>query len=232
MAAAWTATAAPAIQVNGFTGSTATFSTVSIGTASSDRIVIVGIVNDSQPVSSITIAGVSATQAVAIGHSALYYLNVTSGTTATIVVTLAGAHNLIGIQVGILTGITSAPSASGTHSYDFVVDPQTVTATVPTGGVGVVIVNTGSNASLPPIPSWTNAIGDSYSHSEAGNTIQAILAHTLTSGSQTPTLTSSNASLYSFTGTEMAMATWSASAAAGSTLTGISSMTGITSLTF
>lgn len=214
MAASWTATAAPAIQANGFASNTATFSSVSIGTASSDRYVIVGIVNDSQSVSGITIGGVSATSAVATGHTAIYYLNVTAGTTATIVVTLAGAYNLIGIQVGILTGIDSTPTSTGVHPYDFVVDPQTVTATVPTGGVGVVIVNSASSASTPQIPSWSSAIADSYSHDETGNTIQAILAHTLTSGSQTPALTSSSATLYNFSGTEMAMACWTPSAAA------------------
>lgn len=78
-------------------GTTATFTNHAIGAASSDRLVVVGInyEDPGQPViSGVTIGGVSATEAVQVqssnrGCSGIFYLKVTSGTTADIVVTYA-----------------------------------------------------------------------------------------------------------------------------------------------
>lgn len=97
---------------------TSTFSNQNIGTASPDRLVVVVIgaqMNAVRSFSSCTIAGVAANVAVSDTNnsstdtaiSAICYLNVTSGTTANIVVTLSGTTNDCFIAVYTITGLSS-----------------------------------------------------------------------------------------------------------------------------
>lgn len=211
MALVWTPTASPAIQNLAYSNWIATFTAASIGTASSDRIVVVGVMSENHnnsTIQSVTIAGGAATK---IGSDTQEYLSawyrpVASGTTADIVVT--GVTNLglslVGIQVGILTGAAATPGVPTYHQHDAVADPQEVTGTVPSAGVGIVYVMTASpSASTAPV--WSAATGDSYAHSEAGNTMQAIMAHTSTAGSQTPSMSGG----YDYDGTSMMFIPWS-----------------------
>jgi len=216
--ATWTATAAPAIQEIGYSENTATFSSVNIGTASSGRIVVVGVGNDSSDftpnaaVKSVTIGGISATlAATTTGNGAgIWYANVPTGTTANIVLT-GGTSNfgLIGIQVGILTGVLATPSSIGLNNdnYNGGSAAPTITATVSSGGVGVILFNEEEGSPLQ-VPAWANATADSYVHDETGNTMQVILAHTFSAGSQTATLNSSSASTYLYQYNAGVAATW------------------------
>jgi hypothetical protein len=225
--ALWTATAAPAIQdLSG--ASTATFSNVNIGTAWSDRMVVVGVANNScctNPITSLTINGISATEATTTTSYAdsIWYASVPTSTSATIILNTSGHISQWGIQVGQLTGASSSPYATAVHDSNYVADPQTVTAVVPTRGVGVVFAATVSNVTTPEVPVWTNAVGDSYSHDETGNTMQAILAHTTTAGSDTPSLSSASASTYGNSGSAMAMVTWGPTTNNGPTFDNIAS---------
>lgn len=93
---------------------TYTFSSCSIGTASEDRYVVVLIMAEAggtRTASSVTIGGVTAN--LDYNGSAVYpvlfaKLNVTTGTTADIVVTMSNSVNNMAISVYTLTGLTSS----------------------------------------------------------------------------------------------------------------------------
>ena len=219
MAVSYAGTAAPAVQYISFGSNTATFSNVAIGSAASDRIVVVGVGNSNttfSPVTSVTIGGVSASS---VGnHSAfasIWWALVPTGTTATIVVSSSDTFELLGIQVAAMTGAaTSGPTGSSFVGLSYQPDPYAITGVVPAGGIGIVYVSAGSPAGVTPV--WTNAIGDSSSSSQSGNTEQCILAHTVASGSQTPSLSGG----YNYAGAELIMALWGPG---GNTYTGSAS---------
>ena len=119
----------------------------SIGTADANRVVAVAIaarVNTTFTVSSVTIAGVSATQvsgaAATPGSSVctdIWYAAVPSGTTATVVVTYAGTSVVSGIAVYRIITTTAAPSA-GQNDFDVAFNnassPLSRAITIPSGG--------------------------------------------------------------------------------------------------
>ena len=216
MAAVFTETANPGFQYINWGSATATFSDVSIGTASADRIVVVfancgwsaGASTDD-----FTIGGTSATEAASSGggSSALYYLAVPSGTTATIVWTCTGptpSFSHAGIQVGILTGSASSPTATTTKTFGYDPDPQSFISTLnlPENGVGLAGIQNASGKT----PSWSNATAVYYAERTEGNTISAALAkHSTASASWAPTVSG-----YSYAGTLGVAATWGAAGGA------------------
>ena len=100
---------------NTSTLTTYTFSSAGIGTAASDRFVVlaIGLIGSSGLVNSVTIGGVAATELYefqdSIGSSvvAFYGLIVTSGTTADIVVTLASSATSCGVAIYNVNGNAS-----------------------------------------------------------------------------------------------------------------------------
>jgi hypothetical protein len=142
---AWVNTAS-AYQSVGYVGNTATFTSQAIGTAASDRYVIVGVgTSDGAVVTGVTVGGNSATkihETVDSGslNASLWMVNVTTGTTANIVVTSSASINKVGIVAGAATGISStAPSggAIGLSNNAFDSNPRTATVTIPSGGFAV-----------------------------------------------------------------------------------------------
>ena len=129
---------------------TYTFSTQSIGTASADRKVVVaadtaGGAASADGISSMTIAGESATQVIAtiapLGDETqveLWQADVPTGTTADIVVTWNGAHGRCGISVWGVTGALSA--ATDTLEDNSSTTAETGTIDVPAGGVLIAAV--------------------------------------------------------------------------------------------
>jgi hypothetical protein len=121
-----------------------TFASQPIGTASSDRIVVVvceGNRTTSGGTLTMTIGGVAATSVSPQGDTAdyinIFYLNVPTGTTADVVVTITVFTAQMQIAVYTVTG-SSAPPASGVTAWGVVnPGPMVVTATVPTGGIGI-----------------------------------------------------------------------------------------------
>lgn len=110
------------------TATTYTFTSVDIGTASADRLVVV-VAGDYDSsggtLNSVTIAGTAGTLADVENsedqNCAIYYRTVTSGTTATIVVTLSNSSVNAFISVYTITGLnsitptgTSSPTAGST----------------------------------------------------------------------------------------------------------------------
>jgi hypothetical protein len=108
--------------VNSGSAATYTFSSQAIGTASADRVVVVGTSGGAaatNPVSSMTIGGVSAVKAIGIVNSTgteIWYATVTSGTTASVVVNWGGTKNRCGIGVWALTGVTGVGATNTSTS--------------------------------------------------------------------------------------------------------------------
>jgi hypothetical protein len=167
---------------NTSSGTSFDFTSQAIGTAAAGRVVIVGIVNDSQTVSSVSIGGVSASlvKRQRDGTSAnaeLWSAVVATGTTATISIAFAGTTERPGIGVWAIYGASSSPSATAGASGNA---PST-TISVPAGGfaVGCIMHNTGGSSTF----SWSGltenydaVIASSNSHSGASSLFTAAQA--------------------------------------------------------
>lgn len=133
-----------------------------IGSASPDRIVVICAVvaglGGSTDFTSVTINGNPAIQAIhqtqtTVGCSALgiYYCPVATGTTATFTVSVSGSPFYMFATAGIITGDINAVLLPGTNvPWSTPPDPQTITATVPVGGVGVICADPFNVAGSPP----------------------------------------------------------------------------------
>lgn len=104
-----------------------TFSAVSLSTAASDRRVIVSVCrNTATTVSSVTIAGISATAAVTTGGAGIWIADVPTGTSGDIVVTfgssvtglLIACYSAYGLKSSTARGTASAASAALVHDLD------------------------------------------------------------------------------------------------------------------
>lgn len=133
--------------------STYTFTNHAIGTASADRVVLVAVCVRSATagisISSMTIGGVSATELVEASTganvtSAIYGLLVTSGTTATIVVTPSNSSQRCAVSVFEMTGTGGATTTSATATDTS--PPSSTTITIPANGaaVGLSFATSGS----------------------------------------------------------------------------------------
>lgn len=185
----WTFTDTPANQNIGFGSVTATFTGVAFGTATSDRIAVVGIGFDQDlDVGGVVIGGVTATQANAADRGcAIYYAALPSGTTGDVVVTTAlGPWNKIGICAGAFTGATATPTSTDATAYGFNADPHAVSLTVPSNGLGLAAAWFDNATGTP---SWANATADAANQSQS---ISVLLAHTTTSGAQSPQVSGFN----------------------------------------
>ena len=206
---AFSATASPPLQNFGYSTESVTYSNVNIGVATSSRIVVVAVFGGLPP--SIKINGISATLATSTApesggftSEAIWYATVATSTTATIVLG-SNAYSEVGIQVASMVGANPTPSSLATLAGGYKLQSDMhITATVPTNGVGVVFA---SESTTAPIPSWTNATGDTYTN-DTTNGYQIILAHTYASGSQTPQLGNSNGQSYDYNDGGMVMVTW------------------------
>jgi hypothetical protein len=221
----FTPAANPAIQALAFATHTATFSNVNIGTASSDRVVVVGFTDDDDncPISSVSIGGTIAALAVQSSsndassyNSSLWYANITSGTTANIVVACSGggAFNLVDILVGTLTGESSAaPTATAIHYSDASPDPQSIPTstpmTVPSNGAAVIFASApSSGANTVTWTNTSNSSGDYYNATSADNSMSTLLAHSYASGSETYTVEGSVGNGFGFGGFAGVAAAW------------------------
>lgn len=182
------------------TGSgTLTWTGVNIGTASSDRIVVVAVSGEGNAGTSIsvTIGGVTATRAIGInllrnmGGTEIWYLPITSGTTATIVVTADGGATFMseaGIAVGKITGSATA-TVSAVNTADTwasaVADPHSISAAVPANGVGIISAVIDRNVTA----TWSGATGDATINQVGGNARALLMAHGISSA---PSFTGAN----------------------------------------
>lgn len=165
--------------VSNTTGATTyTFTAANIGTATSDRVIVVGVMLNSstnRTVSSVTLGGNAMTSIVgtnSASNTALFRISVASGTTADIVVTGSGASNGCYVVVYSLTGwgtVTTYNSNSATGSS------ATISTTIDTASGGAVIgiqnrFNTGSVTTSGFTTQNVNTTFDGTQRIYAGNT--------------------------------------------------------------
>jgi len=145
-------------QTSGTTSTNYTFSSQAIGTATSDRIVIVAVhlLNTGATGSSMTVGGISATRQVrsqrGTGTSEIWTAAVPTGTTATIVVNGSAASDRCGIIVWTATGLLSG-TAVGTGTNTSSSSPH-ATAAFATSNGGFVIMTSCDNGS----PTYTESV--------------------------------------------------------------------------
>lgn len=147
-------------QVDAVARTTYTFTSVGIGTAAAGRKVVVAAANaratTTSAVSSMTIAGVSATKVVAANHdpddtadTELWQAVVATGTTATIVVTYDLATDRCGVGTWAVYGAASAAHATATNFSD----PLSASINVPEKGGCIGSVG---SANVVLTYTWTN----------------------------------------------------------------------------
>lgn len=184
----WIKTANPAVQASGATSFT--FSAQALGSAAADRLTVVIVNTHTAVATAVTVGGLSATKAVeesaAISGLQIWYVDTNALTTSEDIVVSSGATmtNVV-IQVGKLTGAVATPTATQSANNG-ASDPSTITATVPSSGVGLAAIAT----SVAVTGSWANATEDYNSFAKDTNDESLVLANTTTAGSQTPSYSS------------------------------------------
>lgn len=168
------------------TVSTYTFSSQSIGTAASNRVVVVcpAIQSNGGSITSfgVTIGGTSATAIGSIEVSSnedaatqCFYLSVATGTSATIVVTVNTNGDAARIEVYNVFTTTPAPFASNGNNAAAGGTIST-TLNIPANGVAIGAYSYVSSSGSPPATTWTgltlqgtdqNSSGNSYTVSAA-----------------------------------------------------------------
>lgn len=120
--------------------STYTFSALDIGTASATRHVVVGVISSgtSPSVSSVTVAGNSATMVVQVDESnlriGLWIVAVSSGTTGDVVVT----HSSSMLRCGVIVwAVYDLSSATATATATDIVPTLSQSLTINAGGIGI-----------------------------------------------------------------------------------------------
>jgi hypothetical protein len=185
---------------------TYTFTAANIGTATSDRVVVVGVMLNSsvsRTVSSVTLGGNAMTSIVgtnSASNTALFRISVASGTTADIVVTGSGGANGCYVVVYSLTGwgtVTTYDSSSAAST-----SAATISATINTASGGAVIgiqnrFNTGSVTTSGFTTQNVNTTFDGTQRIYAGNTFPTTSA-TGTTYSVTGTATTDSIAVASF----------------------------------
>jgi len=145
-----------------------TFSSVSFGDASSGRVIVVNAgagTSGSRTISSVTIGGVTATQAAQASMSescnGTFYAVVSSGTSGDIVVTYSGSCNRSGIGVWGLAGAAATASDTASDSGGTTV---ALTMSIPASGAAI-----GGGYTNGATHSWTNLTENFEQNPEASH---------------------------------------------------------------
>ncbi len=192
--------------VDGSATTTYTFTNKAIGTAATGRRIIVGVssgAGSSATISSLTIGGNAATQVAFLDGtvslsmiSAIYILQVDTGTTATIVVTFSGSRSSCGVGVWAAYDLQSSTATfTGTSSGS----PPSV-GSVSCNAGGVIVAQSIVYAGSTPTFTWSGlterfdeqlvsqvaqtGASDAFASAQSGVTVTS-----------TPSITRTNASL-------------------------------------
>lgn len=204
-AAVATWTAAPSSATD---GTSFTFNAVAIGTASADRVVVVGVSSGQTGTTTrtctVTVGGVTATQIqfTRVGptnstHGGMYAVPFPSGTTANIVLTFSGTQSRCGIQVWALTGTNGVE----TPAFSAIVSSSGTAASVSTsvntvaGGTCIGMFSDGTPGAANTT-SWTNLTEDNdtvvelsvYSGAHTNGTTGSSLTVTATESASTSSM--------------------------------------------
>ena len=132
------------------------FTTQAFGAADATRVIVVGIAHGgtTTAVSWVTIGGVSATKAVSAleneCHAAIWYAEVPTGTSGTVVVGVVGGAGSCAIVVWSVLNASSTPTATGSS----VANPPSTTISCAAGGV--IIGFNQNSPSSNKATTWTN----------------------------------------------------------------------------
>lgn len=173
--------------------------TINIGSPSADRIVFFCFMaHTGGGIAAPTITGqtvnLAAGNSLTADQGSLFYSNITTGTTATII--FAGGSDGISVAAGILTGQSGGgsatpinPVAPGGNSGGGN-QPLTLALTVPAGGIGIAC--NGQQNTAPGVYTWTGTTSSSGDETSAGPaaTTQTGLAHSTATGTVTASSTS------------------------------------------
>lgn len=157
-----------------------------LGTATSDRIVVVGITSaatSTGTISTVTVGGVTATQAVNSPsavvnalHTQFWYASVPTGSTGDIVVTPTAEMLRMGFVWWTITGTTqtayaarSGANADGGFSGTSTNSPAAGTMTVPAGGVSMALCRLGTGS--PTTPALSLLVGSGAVNTRFGASI-------------------------------------------------------------
>lgn len=171
---------------SGGTSATQTFSSVSIGSAFTNRRFIVGFTcgaNASRTVSSATFGGVSMTQLASVsgfGVTAFYEVGFSSGTTATIVFNLSNSTNSEGrIAVYSYEKSLAATLIDSESGFDTAAT-KTVTLNTSANGSVLLAANQFNSSIGPPTVSSTSGLDDVDAKSDNSTTIQTFSSDLVT----------------------------------------------------
>lgn len=164
---------------------TYTFSSASLGTAASNRKIVIavsGAVHTTATVSTMTVGGVSAsliTGTKVRWPTSLYGLeiwqaDVPTGSTGDVVVTWSNAQNRTGIGVWAVYGAAAAAHATATDNSA----PYSQAVVVPAGGVVIGAVWGGSPVSY----TWTAPMTEKYDQEVESNQLQSGASYASTAG--------------------------------------------------
>jgi hypothetical protein len=169
--------------------SSGSFASVAIGTASADRIVFACWVQHSgSGIAAPTYNGGNAFT-LAAGNSttadnvALYYANITSGTTMS--VAYPGGADGVAIAVGVLKGQSGGGGATTSNAVTYTAggaQPLSVSLTVPAGGIGIACGGFGQTGAASPTYTWTGTTSGSGDEATGVATAQISIAHSTSTG--------------------------------------------------
>ena len=185
----WTATGNPASQNTGTTS--ATFTSVGIGSPAASDVLVANFDSESTVASGITCNGNAMTKQVeessTISGLQIWSITasacgVTGTATTTFVASAGGSMNNEVLQVGKLTGVNSTPTTTGTAASG-----TSIGVTVPSTGFAII----GAYASPGIVVSWTGGTQDFATNVPASDNLY--LVHTQTTGTVSETgVTSGN----------------------------------------
>jgi len=160
-----------------------TYTSVNIGSPAADRKVVLAVF-DGAPITSVTVGGVTATRLVGYGpyyNTAIYQVNLPSGTTANVTVNTSAVANRSGIGVWAVYNAQSAAHAtSGNYQSNGI---ASTTIAIPAGGVAIGGGYDGGTGSSPTF-SWSG-LSEQYeyeylSYAHTGAHLYAATANTPT----------------------------------------------------
>lgn len=151
---------------------TYTFATRAVGTASDDRVVVVGLTGRkagaAATISTVTIGGITATPLVTANNTtggnssvtALYAALVPTGTTASVVITFSAGQVRAAIGIWTVKGLggTIVPYHTASASTGSDTDPNSVSLIVPNYGARIAFYYNGSGGSQST--SWSGVTED------------------------------------------------------------------------
>lgn len=175
-------------------GTSFSFNSQAIGTADATRIVVVGIadaVTAAITVTGVTIAGNAATQATSAASdsgggalSDIWYLAVPTGTTANIVVSVSSSQTRAAIVVYSVTNSAGGFSSASNTASGPAVTTLGATATVPSGGGAIAVLNSHTSAAATTVTNGGNLTIDNNG-TAFGNSAIGSGKNTTASGSTT-----------------------------------------------